>query len=248
MNMTLSTETDPAVCVESACGAWSDAPSHLRLWIPAIALLVLDLWSKQWAFSALDPVQARPVVPGLLEFRQSLNDGAVFGSFTGYVGVFIAASLAALVFVLYMFGCSRRRQWTLHVALGLVLSGALGNLYDRAFIKADVVLFQADAGQQRSHIGTIVSEPDAAFVEIGEWPGGKRPRRYDRSEVTVRRQGVVRDFIKITPRIPGWVPKLGGYDFWPWVFNVADACLVIGVAALLLQSWFVRSHREETAS
>ena len=245
--MTLSAELDQTVSMDPDRTACMDVAAHARLWLPAVGLLALDLWSKQWAFTRLAPDEGRPVIEGLVEFRRSLNDGAVFGSFTGYVGVFIAASLAALGFVLYMFCLSGRNQRVLHVALGLVLAGALGNLYDRAFIKADIVVFQTDSGQERSHIGTIVSEPEDPVVQIGEWPAGDRPRAYQRADVTVRRQGVVRDFVKITPTIPGWVPLLGGFDVWPWVFNVADASLVIGVAVLLLQSWLARGRPDEPA-
>ncbi len=60
----------------------------------------LDLWSKAWVFSNLKANTARPFIPDVLVFHRSLNDGAVFGSFTGQVGLFIAASFFALGFVL----------------------------------------------------------------------------------------------------------------------------------------------------
>ena len=71
--------------------SWAHVPSHLRFWIPAVALLALDLWSKQAVFATLDAESAVPILGNLVELRKSLNDGAVFGSFTGYVGVFIVA-------------------------------------------------------------------------------------------------------------------------------------------------------------
>ena len=202
--------------------AWFHLRCHLRLWLPAFVLAGLDLWSKQWAFSSLRPNETRTMIPHVLEFRRSLNDGAVFGSFTGFVGVFVVASVVALGFVVFVFGRSGRQQWGLHVALGMVMAGAIGNLYDRALIKADVVTFQTRAGGQRSFIG-----------------------RFSSSEVSLRRQGVVRDFIKFAPKFPKWVPKIGGNDMWPWIFNVADASLVVGVGILLLQSSL--GHRKRDA-
>jgi len=209
--------------------------AHLRFWLPAAALVLLDLWSKEWVFANLHADEARPWIPGLIEFRRSLNDGAVFGSFTGYVGAFILASVLALLFVLYMFASSARNQRILHVSLALILAGAIGNLYDRAFIRADVVRFP-NQPDHHSIVGKIVSEPGADHVVIGEWPEGSRERKYARAEVDVRQQGVVRDFIKFTPQFPRHWAWVGGQDMWPWIFNIADASLVCGVALLLATS------------
>ncbi len=224
--------------------AWSHLRCHLRLWLPAALLLGLDLLSKRWVFARLGPSETRTILANLIEFRRSLNDGAVFGSFTGYVGVFLVASILALAFVVYIFARSDRRQWGLHVALAMVLAGALGNLYDRAMIKADVVTFRTDSGRELSFIGVRVSDPTAPIMRVGAWPDGANPRTFRSSEVELRRQGVVRDFIKFIPKFPKWVPIAGGYDLWPWVFNVADASLVIGVGLLLTQSWFGHRRHE----
>ncbi len=225
---------------ESAMG---HVASQVRFWLPAVVLLWLDLWSKNWAFTSVPTEHSQIIIPGFLEFRRSLNDGAVFGTFTGYVGVFIVASLFALGFVFYLFAKSTRRQRSLHVALALILAGAIGNLYDRAFIKADVVRFREGDNPRGSRIGTLVGEPTDEEVRIGDWPDGARARTYKASDVTFHRQGVVRDFIKFMPKFPrswGW---LGGYDMWPWIFNVADASLVCGVGLLLLNCFFDRKPR-----
>lgn len=217
--------------------------SHVRFWLPALTLLWLDLWSKNWAFTNLPADDGNIIIPGFLEFRRSLNDGAVFGSFTGYVGVFIVASLFALGFVFYLFAHSTRRQRSLHVALALILSGAIGNLYDRAFIKADVVRYRDGADSRGSVIGTLAAEPTEGKIRLGRWPDGAKPRTYSVSEVTLHRQGVVRDFIKFIPKFPRSWSRLGGYDLWPWVFNVADASLVCGVGLLLFNCFFDRKPR-----
>lgn len=231
----------PGGTVDSSLSSALRSPvSHTIFWSISAGTLFLDLWSKHWIFTALSPTEPRTIIANVVEFRRSLNDGAVFGSFTGYTSVFIVASIFALGFVLYLFAQSRARQYTLHLALGLILAGALGNLYDRAFIRADVVHYR-DGGQTVGIIGIIQSEPDAARIRIGAWPDGENVRTVNRSDVDqldIRRQGVVRDFIRFMPKFPKWVAKLGGRDVWPWVFNVADAALVCGVGVLLLQSLF----------
>ncbi|MGD2109699.1 MAG: signal peptidase II [Phycisphaerae bacterium] len=216
----------------------------MRLLAVAAGALWLDLWSKQWAFQSLDSTETRPFIQGFVDFRRSLNDGAVFGSFRGNTGLFIIASVFALVFVLYLFKSSATRQRFLHVALGLVLAGALGNLYDRATVKADVVTYQTRSGRAELMIGLIVNQ-DEQSIHVADYPDKGNVRILPRDRVTVRNQGVVRDFIKFRPRFPNWVPKLGGYDMWPWVFNIADASLVCGVILLLLSTWLDRSGKPE---
>ena len=229
---------------ESAIGHLA---SQVRFWLPAAALLWLDLWSKSWVFANIPTDHGQIIVPGFLEFRRSLNDGAVFGSFTGYVGVFIVASLFALGFVFYLFAHSTRRQRSLHIALALILAGAIGNLYDRAFIKADVVRFRDGANPRGSVIGTLAGEPTEDKIRLGDWPDGANARSFTVSEVTLHRQGVVRDFIKFTPKFPRSWTRVGGFEMWPWIFNVADASLVCGVGLLLLNCFFDRKPRTAPA-
>jgi len=226
-----------------------DVLSQVRFWLLAGAAVAFDLWSKQWAFTTLRSNEIQPLIRGIIDLRRSLNDGAVFGSFTGHTMVFVAASVAALAFVVFLFAQSLRTQWSLHVALALILAGALGNLYDRAVVKADVVSYTTSDGHPESRIGVIVNDPNSPIISLGDWPDRGNEQKFVRSSVSVQRQGVVRDFIKFVPRFPSWVPRMGGRDIWPWVFNVADSALVCGVAILVLHTWLDRRFhpRRESA-
>lgn len=217
-----------------------DLASHLRLWPVAVVALAADLWTKHWAFTHLDPNpagQAWEIIPQVMSFRRSLNTGALFGLGKGLTPVFIAASLVALLFVLFLFIHSTRDRRSLHVALGLVLAGALGNLYDRAFMIADVVRYRVE-GRTYVEACKVLDQREDAVV-IGVWPeGGGEPRVISsRYEPRITQQGVVRDFIKMEPRF-----RVGGYtiEIWPWVFNIADVLLVVGVGLLLLNFWWDR--------
>lgn len=229
-----------AASTDSAQSARWHLPSHLRLWLVAIAGLAADLWTKHWAFTRLDPepIQGMVIIPRLMTFHRSLNSGALFGLGKGFTIVFIIASILALAFVLFLFVHSTRDRWSLHVALGLVLAGALGNLYDRTFSIADVVKYTVN-GRQRIEIGKIVSENEHV-IALGSWPEKAKPRLIRKDlNPTVRQMGVVRDFIRMEPRI-----KLGSreFDIWPWVFNIADTLLVLGVGLLMLNFWRERKH------
>jgi signal peptidase II len=121
-------------------GAW------FRFLIPAILGLTADLALKAWSFPDGVPVEpmmgagrapagiAPPdvIIPGILRFTTTVNHGAVFGIGQGYVFVFLAFSLVALGIILWAFLTSFKKQWVVHIALGLITAGALGNLWDRA--------------------------------------------------------------------------------------------------------------------
>lgn len=217
-----------------------DLWSHLRLWPVAAATLTLDLWSKHWAFTHLDagPSSAGLVIiPQVMSFRRSLNAGALFGLGKGLTPVFIAASVVALLFVFFLFIHSGRDRRSLHLALGLVLAGALGNLYDRAFMIADVVRYSVD-DHMHTEACRVIEQNDSGVV-IGTWPDGSQPhqtipRRY---QPRMHQQGVVRDFIKMEPRFTVAGTMI---EVWPWVFNIADMLLVVGVGLLLLNFWWDR--------
>jgi lipoprotein signal peptidase len=140
----------------------------------------------------------------------------------------VGASVLALMFVLYLFANSAAARRSMHVALGLVLAGALGNLYDRTRHEAFVLHYDQP---QRRVVGTLVKEEPGLYF-IGDYPSGAGARAYRRDDVAeAGPEPVVRDFIKIEA-------KLGRFSLWPWIFNLADAYLVIGVGILLLHFWF----------
>jgi lipoprotein signal peptidase len=222
--------------------AFYDFASHLRLWPVAVIGLFVDLWTKHWAFHKLDPERGQIIIPHLMSFHRSLNTGALFGLGKGLTAIFIVASLLALGFVLFLFIQSTRDRRSLHVALALVLAGALGNLYDRAFSIADVVHFTVQ-NRQYSEVGKVVSENDRGVL-LGVWPEGTRARLIPHErQPRIQQKGVVRDFIRMEPRI-----TLGQhqFDIWPWVFNIADVLLVVGVGLLMLNFWWERREEKIT--
>ena len=97
----------------------------------SVAVLTADLLTKWLAFDKLDPSVPFVVIPGLLNFRRSLNLGAVFGIGQGMGALFVLFTEVAsvvLVWVACVYGLSSR---LLSCALALLLGGALGNLWDR---------------------------------------------------------------------------------------------------------------------
>ncbi|MCA9284807.1 MAG: signal peptidase II [Phycisphaerales bacterium] len=201
-------ETAPAgstTTTSARDAAWRSPAACLLLLAVTVAALAIDLATKQWAFRTVagEPVELRyaevahdtnyrlPFHTGvralpydLLDFRLVVNHGAVFGLGNGRRAVFIVFTIGAVLAGAFVFArWTRKGDWLTHVAIGLVLAGGLGNLYDRIVY------------------------------------------------------GAVRDFFHMLPRwhLPFGLAWPGGNnEAFPWVFNVADVCLLAGMALLLI--------------
>lgn len=210
------------------------AGSWLRLIIVAAAALAFDLWTKAWAFQSLESDEVHTFIPSLITFRRSLNEGALFGMGKGMSSVFILASFLAIGFVVYLFASTSRRQWIMHIALAFILAGALGNLYDRAFVVVDrITIAPSESTTGWTGLMKVVEENDTpeGQILVGEPPDGANARLMPLDDIDQReRIGVVRDFIKFEPQVKG-------RDVWPWVFNIADSLLVVGVGILVIGFW-----------
>jgi signal peptidase II len=180
--------------------------------------LWLDLSSKAWSFATVagEPVtleydevitgeftipwhEGRRAVSGdLLDFHLVLNRGAVFGIGQGRRAVFVGFTLIAVGVAVAVFGWwTQARSHLAHVAIGLILAGGLGNLYDRVMI------------------------------------------------------GAVRDFLHMMPRweLPLGLSWPGGTtEVFPWVFNVADVLLLLGMTLLLIHVHFADRKQEPEES
>ncbi|MBK7405129.1 MAG: signal peptidase II [Phycisphaerales bacterium] len=156
---------------------------------------VVQLMSHDRGLETLLPFHAPHVVlPRVLEFQLVLNKGAVFGLGAGKRWLFVVFTALAVAIGLWAFGrWTHARDRLSHLAIGLVLAGGLGNVYDR-------IVFAC-----------------------------------------------VRDFIHPLPgvRLPfGWHwPNDPSGEVWPWVSNVADLFLILGVFGLMLSMW--RAPRPE---
>lgn len=133
---------------------------------------------------AHEPVSAVPV---LLNLTLVLNPGAVFGIGSGQRWLFVTFTAFAVLFAMWVFlKWTTARDRLAHFAIGLLLAGGLGNLYDRL-----------------------------AFA-------------------------CVRDFLHPLPgmKLPLGIKWPNGSDeVWPYVSNIADLWLIIGIGLLLVLCW-----------
>ncbi len=121
----------------------SDRKAKIAFLLVAVFSAAADLVTKAIFFNpAVADKQSSPyqhiVCEGFFYIRSAGNEGGVFGILQGSTWMLVAmAVLALLAVVLILLRLDGRQMWT-HLALGLVLGGAVGNLYDRLlFIKPD---------------------------------------------------------------------------------------------------------------
>lgn len=212
--------TEPPELLTEASGekpTWRSRRAWGVLLAVLVAGLIADLWSKRIAFETIAgaPVAVRRadvlsmpssqinrlipmhepvvVVGKLLELKLVLNPGAVFGIGAGKRWVFVMFTCGAVAFALWVFArWTKRGDWWSHAALGLILAGGLGNLYDRLSF-----------GCVRDFLHPLAG----VALPFGlAWPGGDR-------------------------------------QAWPYVSNVADALLLVGIAVLMVRLWKTDASR-----
>ncbi|HVU50918.1 MAG TPA: signal peptidase II [Polyangia bacterium] len=99
--------------------------------------LGLDQWTKALARTHLRPLgpwNPKVVIDGFFNLRYSENPGVAFGMLQQMPGgkfVLTALAIAAIVLVIMYLRRTDSDATRLHVALGLVGGGALGNVIDR---------------------------------------------------------------------------------------------------------------------
>ena len=99
--------------------------------LTAIAILVADQVSKGLVTANLALGERVRVLGDLVQVVHAQNRGAAFSLFQGGSLLFIAVSIASLAMVAYFHRTLRRRAGWVHIVLGVVLGGTLGNFVDR---------------------------------------------------------------------------------------------------------------------
>ncbi len=93
--------------------------------------VILDILSKWIVFSKIGEFGKIILIPGLINILRSRNEGVVFGLFPGKTNMFIIFSIIAIAIIIYIYITSDKVLFVSNLALGLILAGAIGNLWDR---------------------------------------------------------------------------------------------------------------------
>jgi signal peptidase II len=112
-------------------------------WLPFLLsalVIALDRVTKLYIRGHLTEFDSIPVIPGLVRIVHTENPGAAFGILADSNPVLravVLVGISSLVLVFVVSTLLKRgggaSQWLSRIALGLILGGAVGNLYDRIF-------------------------------------------------------------------------------------------------------------------
>lgn len=145
-------------------------------WSTFLVWVVLDQITKIWVYTNLEyRIDAIPVIPGLLEIVHAQNPGAAFGILNDFEYrhlVFVAFTFVAVGVILDLYRRLPEADRLMAAALGLIMSGAVGNAIDRLHkrtVTDFVRVFTEDAGW----IETLSSVPGLSGLcnaASCEWP------------------------------------------------------------------------------
>lgn len=110
--------------------------NHLKYAKPMIIVtlltLAIDQITKTIIRKTISFIGTVEVIKGFFEINYSENTGAVFGMFRGQNNIFVLVSIVAIIFIFIYYNQFKHSLW-MKIALGFILGGALGNLFDRIF-------------------------------------------------------------------------------------------------------------------
>lgn len=106
--------------------------NYALFWLAASLIFALDRVTKVWAESTLSLGESVPGIRDWYEWTLYHNTGAAGGVLSGHVELLIFISVIAIAGILWFVhrGDHDANVWLL-TGLGLMIGGALGNLFDR---------------------------------------------------------------------------------------------------------------------
>lgn len=151
--------------MEASTQRAASARSALILGGTAALLYVADQVSKALIVSALDRGEYVNVVGDVLRIWYVQNTGAAFSLLPGALWLFLPVTVLAIVMIGYFFRAFRDRSAWIHVVLGTILAGTLGNLTDR--LRLGYVVDFISVGIGTARFPTFNVADSAVVVGIG---------------------------------------------------------------------------------
>lgn len=110
----------------------------LKKWLPLLIVsplvIAIDQVAKLWVVNTLILGETYPLIPVLapyLQITRATNTGIAFGIGEGAGLIFTILPVIILAVLLWMYAKSQAQEWLQHIALAMVVGGAIGNIIDR---------------------------------------------------------------------------------------------------------------------
>ena len=156
-------------------------PAVITYLVLLVTVLVADLWSKEVVFERLkveigtnadgrpmviDHAPAIDIVPNYFQFEAVLNLGAFSGWFHELPWLLVAVSAIAIIVTTGIVVVPAQSSRLIVIALALVASGAIGNLYDRLKVGAvrDFIKWFYVDSSGKAHVWPNFNIADSAIV------------------------------------------------------------------------------------
>ncbi len=198
--------------------------------ILVISLLILDQVVKIWVKTSFSSDEVRHVFGTWFSLHYIENQGMAFGTTFGSgmwhkLALSIFRILAIGFIIYYIVRESKKAEVRTEylLAVGLILSGAAGNLIDSMIYDFLFTFNPCEGFNQLPGSGKFLNCKDYGFEY----------------QVEVRHRGFllanVVDMFQFEAFWPKWVPIVGGGQVFPAIWNVADSCISVGIGWIIIR-------------
>lgn len=99
--------------------------------VAAICLVGLDRITKYFAVTYLMDKGSISLIPNIMEFYYTENDGAAFSSFSGQRALLVILPIIMMVVLLVLLHKTKKKPFVMKATVMMIIAGGIGNLIDR---------------------------------------------------------------------------------------------------------------------
>jgi signal peptidase II len=209
--------------------------------ILVISLLILDQVVKIWVKTSFSSDEVKNLFGTWFSLHYIENQGMAFGTTFGSgmwhkLALSIFRILAIGFIIYYIIRESKKVEVKTEylLAVGLILSGAAGNLIDSMVYDFLFTFNPCEGFNQLPGSGKFMNCKDYGFEY----------------QVEVRHRGFllanVVDMFQFEAFWPKWVPIVGGGQVFPAIWNVADSCISVGIGWIIIRQRTFFPKKKET--
>ncbi len=198
--------------------------------ILVISLLIIDQIVKIWVKTSFSSDEVRYLFGTWFSLHYIENQGMAFGTTFGSamwhklaLSIFRILAIGFIIYYIVREAKKVEVKTEYLLAVGLILSGAAGNLIDSMFYDFIFSFNPCEGFNQLPGSGKFMNCKDYGFEY----------------QVEVRHKGFllanVVDMFQFEAYWPKWVPVIGGSQVFPAIWNVADSCISIGIGWIIIR-------------
>jgi len=190
--------------------------------------LIVDQLVKIWIKTDFQIEESRDLIPDFIQFYFIENRGMAFGTTLGdgiwpkyILSIFRFGAIIGIAIYLRNLIVQNKEKLPFLITISLIFAGAAGNLIDGVFYDS---YFGIDPSIRTNWMINEFGFP--IYDETGN--------------ITLRQGGYllgsVVDMFQFTVKWPSWTPfGYAGTDVFPFIFNVADFAISVGVGIIILR-------------